>query len=209
MDRKRATPRSKIGSARKARAGSGGKTPSAGKEFPQDVLTDRAKEGDTEAFLALVRFHSTFNPIPLTRDLLLVSGLDEVTRQRLMGRLQRKEDNLLRPFPGVNMMFWGESWVQEALHRFLWKKRGRKPVPDESFLEKLWDATREGAMLQLQIYKKSKVAPSAWVRVKYPHFANLGLSDSQMLKVARAEGCSFSDEAFLEAVRRFRGKVRT
>jgi hypothetical protein len=27
-------------------------------------------------------------------------------------------------------------------------------------------------MLQLRIYKKAAVTPSAWVRVKYPHFVN-------------------------------------
>ncbi len=175
-------------------------------EFQRIDLTIRAKQGDAEAFLALVRFHSTFNPIPFSRDLILVSGLDEVTRQKLLGRMQRKEDNLLRPFPGVNVMFWGEGWVQEVLNGFLWKKRGRKPVPNEEFLHRLWDATREGAMLQLKIYKKTHVTPSAWVRVKYPHFANLGLTDTQMLKVARAEGCRFEEEAFLRAIRKFEGK---
>ncbi len=54
------------------------------------------------------------------------------------------------------------------------------------------------------IYRKMTVAPSAWVRVKYPHFANIGLSDAQMLKIARAEGCRFGEAAFLGAVRRFR-----
>ncbi len=173
-------------------------------EPQQDNLTARAKEGDVEAFLALARFHSTFNPIPLSRDLILLSGLDDVTRQRLLGRLQRKEDNLLRPFPGVNMIFWGEPWVQEALDGFIWKKRGRKPIPDERFLQKLWDATHEGAMLQLRIYKKAHVTPSAWVRVKYPHFANLGLTEAQVLKVARAEGCAFEEKAFLAAIRRYK-----
>lgn len=48
------------------------------------------------------------------------------------------------------------------------------------------------------------MAPAAWVRVKYPHFANIGLTDVQMLKIARAEGCGFEEEAFLRAVRRFR-----
>jgi hypothetical protein len=106
----------------------------------------------------------------------------------------------------VDMMFWGESWVQKALDGFLWKKRAPRPVPDEEFLRRLWDATREGAMLQLKIYKKAKVTPSDWVRVKYPHFANLGLSESQMLKMARAEGCNFGEEAFFRAVRRFRNR---
>lgn len=177
---------------------------SAAAEYEQDGLTARAKEGDAEAFLALARFHSTFNPAPLTRDLILVSGLDEVTRQRLLGRLQRKEDSLLRPFPGVNMIFWGEPWVQEALDRLLWKKRGKKAVPDEKFLNRLWEATREGANLQLRIYRKAHVTPSAWVRVKYPHFANLGLSDLQMLKIARAEGCRFGEKPFLAAIRRMK-----
>jgi hypothetical protein len=187
--------------------GRGTPRPDRGDDFPQDDLTARARKGDPEAFLALVRFHSTFNPIPLTRDLILVSGLDEVTRRRLLGRMQRKEDGLLRPFPGVNMMFWGEDWVQEALNRFLWRKRGRKPVPDEGFLNRLWDATREGAMLQLKIYKKAHVTPSAWVRVKYPHFANLGLTDAQVLKVARAEGCLFEEEPFFKAIQIFRNKA--
>jgi hypothetical protein len=47
------------------------------------------------------------------------------------------------------------------------------------------------------------VTPSAWVRVKYLHFANLGLKDIQMLKIARAEGCKFEEPEFLAAVRRF------
>lgn len=184
-----------------------GRATAGAKEFPQDDLTGRAKQGDADAFLSLVRFHSTFNPMPLSRDLILVSGLDEVTRRRLLGRMQRKEDSLLRPFPSVNMMFWGEDWVQEALNRFLWRKRGRKPVPEEGFLHRLWDATREGALLQLKIYKKAHVTPSAWVRVKYPHFANLGLTDLQVLKVARAEGCRFEEEAFFKAIRSFRNRA--
>lgn len=206
MEQKRKPPRVRIRPVPKARRT--GRKPRVDKleEFQRIDLTVLAKQGDAEAFLALVRFHSTFNPIPLSRDLILVSGLDEVTRQRLLGRMQRKEDNLLRPFPGVNVMFWGEGWVQEALNGFLWKKRGRKPVPDEEFLHWLWDATREGATLQLKIYKKAHVTPSAWVRVKYPHFANLGLTDTQMLKVARAEGCHFEEEAFLRAIRKFEGK---
>ncbi len=206
MERKGKSSRARIRHVTKERA-PGGKTRAAeSEEFPQDDLTVRAKQGDAEAFLSLVRFHSTFNPIPLSRDLILIAGLDEVTRQRLLARMQRKEDRLLRPFPGVDMMFWGEGWVQEAIHGFLWKKRSPRPVPDEEFLHRLWNATREGAMLQLKIYKKAKVTPSDWVRVKYPHFANLGLSDSQMLKMARAEGCDFGEEAFASAVRRFRGK---
>jgi hypothetical protein len=160
-------------------------------------------EGDEPAFLALVRFHSTFNPAPLTPELLLVSGLDNATRERLAGRLKRKEDSLLRPFPSVDMVFWGEEWVQRAMNRFLWQKRGGKRTPNAAFLRRLWEASSEGAMLQLRIYKKAAVTPSAWVRVKYPHFANLGLSDSQMLKIARAEGCRFGEREFLAAVRRF------
>jgi hypothetical protein len=203
MERKRKRPRTRIRSSSKGSV-TGGK-PGIEGEFPQSDLTVRAKQGDADAFLALVRFHSTFNPIPISRDLIMISGLDEVTRRRLLGRMQRKEDNLLRPFPGVNMMFWGEGWVQETLDGFLWKRKGKKPIPDEKFLRRLWDATREGAMLQLKIYKKTHVTPSAWVRVKYPHFANLGLTDSQVLKVARAEGCDFGEESFLRAVRKFEG----
>jgi hypothetical protein len=109
----------------------------------------------------------------------------------------------MRPFPQVNMVFWGEEWVQKFLSRFLWKSRGGKKVPNEEFLRRLWEASREGAMLQLRIYRKVDVTPSAWVRVKYPHFANLGLTDAQMLKVARAEGCRFGEREFLSAVRRF------
>ncbi len=120
-----------------------------------------------------------------------------------MGRLKRKEDRLLRPFPSIDLVFWGEEWVQKALDRFLWIRRGREKVPNAAFLRRLWGASSEGAMLQLRIYKKTAVTPSAWIRVKYPHFANLGLSDSQILKVARAEGCRFKEKEFLEAVRRF------
>ena len=160
--------------------------------------------GDREAFLALVRFHSTFDPMPLAPALLVQARIEEDTVRRLLGRLNRKEDTLLRPFPGIDMVFWGEEWVQEALGRFMWRKRGGKATPDDRFLGRLWDASREGAMLQLKIYKKMGVAPSAWVRVKYPHFANIGLTDAQMLKIARAEGCRFEEKAFLGAVRRFR-----
>jgi hypothetical protein len=202
MVRKVKAPRRHLRPTTKTRGGSGKPREYKEAEPQQDDLTARAKGGDAEAFLALARFHSTFNPIPLSRDLILLSGLDDVTRQRLLGRLQRKEDNLLRPFPGVNMIFWGEPWVQEALDRFLWKKGSRKSIPDERFLQKLWDATREGAMLQLRIYKKAHVTPSAWVRVKYPHFANLGLTEAQVLKVARAEGCAFEEKTFLAAIRR-------
>lgn len=170
----------------------------------QDLLTARAKRGDEEAFLALVRFHSTFNPIPVTPELLLASGIDEGTRTRLTGRLKRKEDRLLRPFPGIDMVFWGEDWVQETLHRFLWRRRGGRSLPNGAFLKRLWDASREGAMLQLRIYRKAAVTPAAWVRVKAPHFANLGLTDAQMLRIARAEGCRFGEKAFLSAVKRFR-----
>ncbi len=207
MVRKGKTPSGRTRSLAKPREGGGIRKSAVAEEFLQDDLTARAKEGDAEAFLALVRFHSTFNPIPMSRDLLMISGLDEVTRHRLLGRMQRKEDTLLHPFPGVNMMFWGEGWVQETLNRFLWKKKGRNAkVPDEEFLKKLWDATREGAMLQLKIYKKAHVTPAAWVRVKYPHFANLGLSDAQVLKVARAEGCGFKEEAFFKAIRKYKGR---
>lgn len=173
----------------------------------QDLLTARAKRGDEEAFLALVRFHSTFNPIPVTPELLLASGIDEVTRTRLTGRLKRREDRLLRPFPGIDMVFWGEDWVQETLHRFLWRRRGGRTLPNGAFLKRLWDASREGAMLQLRIYRKAAVTPGAWVRVKAPHFANLGLTDAQMLRIARAEGCRFEEKAFLSAVKRFRKTI--
>lgn len=172
--------------------------------LPPDDLTARAMKGDEEAFLSLVRFHSTFNPIPLSPELLRASGLDEETRKRLSGRLQRKEDRLLRPFPAIDMVFWGEDWVQQALDRFMWRRRRGKSYPNEAFLSKLWDASREGAALQLRIYRRTAVTPAAWVRVKYPHFANLGLNDLQMLKIARAEGCGFGEKAFLLAVRRFR-----
>ena len=192
-------------------AGRGRAKPRTGKGekgvLAPDRLTDRAKQGDEEAFLALVRFHSTFNPIPLTPDLLLASGIDEVTRSRISGRLQRKEDRLLRPFPGIDMMFWGEEWVQETLHRFLWRKRGGRTLPNGAFLERLWEASREGAMLQLRIYRKASVTPAAWVRVKGPHFVNLGLTDAQMLRIARAEGCRFGEKAFLSAANRFRKAI--
>ncbi|MDH3382931.1 MAG: hypothetical protein OEM42_02600, partial [Deltaproteobacteria bacterium] len=126
-----------------------------------------------------------------------------VTRERLGGRLKRKEDRLLRPFPGIDMMFWGEEWVQKTLDSFMWRKRGGKKVLNEAFLKKLWEASNEGAILQLRIYRRATVTPSAWIRVKYPHFANLGLSEAQMLKIARAEGCRFEEPEFLAAVRRF------
>lgn len=168
-----------------------------------DHLSIQAMEGNESAFLALVRFHSTFNPVPLTPEILLVSGLDIVTRERLVGRLKRKEDRLLRPFPGIDMVFWGEEWVQKTLNSFMWRKRVGKKVLNEAFLKRLWEASNEGAMLQLRIYRKATVTPSAWIRVKYPHFANLGLSEAQMLKIARAEGCRFEEPEFLAAVRRF------
>jgi hypothetical protein len=194
------------GTARPA-GGAGGPHGGGGRRADRlspDDLTTRAMKGDEEAFLALVRFHSTFNPIPLSPELLHISGLDEETCKRLSGRLQRKEDRLLRPFPAIDMVFWGEDWVQEALDRFMWRKRGGKTYPNEAFLSRLWDASREGAALQLRIYRKTAVTPAAWVRVKYPHFANLGLTELQMLKIARAEGCGFGEKAFLLAVRRFR-----
>ncbi|HEU5361607.1 MAG TPA: hypothetical protein VFU42_10670 [Candidatus Deferrimicrobiaceae bacterium] len=168
-----------------------------------DRLSELAKEGDEAAFLSLVRFHSTFNPIPLTPERLLASGLDDTTRDRLAGRLQRKEDRLLRPFPSVDMVFWEEEWVQKTLDRFLWKKRGGERTLNGAFVKRLWEASREGAMLQLRIYRKAAVTPTAWVRVKYPHFANLGLSDAQMFKIARSEGCRFGEGEFLAAARRF------
>ena len=203
MERKRKNPggRSRpAGGKRKPVAGS------ARKKVPEpdpDRLSARAMDGDETAFLALVRFHSTFNPLPLTPELLLASGLDIVTRERLAGRLKRKEDRLLRPFPAIDMVFWGEEWVQKTLDRFMWKRRAGKKVPNEAFLRRLWEASSEGAMLQLRIYRKAAVTPSAWVRVKYPHFSNLGLSDVQMLKIARAEGCRFEETEFLSAIRRF------
>ncbi|MCL5966788.1 MAG: hypothetical protein M1550_06255 [Deltaproteobacteria bacterium] len=201
MGRTQRTPEKRAATpGRKTATGRKGKPPAG--EPPRKELTARAMAGDEEAFLALARFHSTFNPLPLTRELLLASGLEEEARARLLGRLQRKEDRLMLPFPGVNMMFWGEEWVQETLGRFLWVKRGRRQTPNEAFLEKLWDATREGAALQLRIYRKARVTPSEWVRVKYPHFANLGLTDVQMLKIARAEGCRFEEAAFLRAIRK-------
>jgi len=203
MERKRTTRGGRTrpaGAKRKKIAGIGkqkdpGPTP--------DRLSIQAMEGDESAFLALVRFHSTFNPVPLTPEMLLVSGLDIVTRERLAGRLKRKEDRLLRPFPGIDMVFWGEEWVQKTLDSFMWRKRGGKQVLNEAFLKRLWEASNEGAMLQLRIYRRAAVTPSAWIRVKYPHFANLGLSEAQMLKIARAEGCRFEEPEFLAAVRRF------
>jgi hypothetical protein len=205
MTARRPSPAGDTRPAKAPAARSGKKQPPVAP--PPEDLTARAQAGDAEAFLALVRFHSTFNPLPLSRDTILLSGLDDLTRERLLGRLKRKEDRLLRPFPGVSLVFWEEKWVQEALNRFLWRKRGGKRLPDAVFVRKLWDASREGAMLQLDIYKRAHVTPSAWVRVKYPHFADLGLSEAQMLKIARAEGCRFDEEAFRRAVRRFRGKA--
>ncbi len=203
MERKRKTPGDRIRPAGGKRKGVARIKPQRSLEPAPDRLAVQAMEGNEAAFLALVRFHSTFNPVPLTPELLLVSGIDIVTRERLSGRLKRKEDRLLRPFPSIDMVFWGEEWVQKTLDRFLWKKRGGKKVPNEAFLRKLWEASSEGAMLQLRIYRKAAVTPSAWVRVKYLHFANLGLKDIQMLKIARAEGCKFEEPEFLAAVRRF------
>jgi len=204
MDRKRAARAGKAAAAEKRPARRESAARGGAGVLPPDQLSARAMAGDRDAFLALVRFHSTFNPLPLSPELLEHASLEEDTARRLLGRLKRKEDSLLRPFPAINMVFWGEEWVQEALNRFMWRKRGEKVVPDDRFLGRLWDASREGAMLQLKIYKKVTVAPSAWVRVKYPHFANIGLTEPQMLKIARAEGCRFGEEAFLSAVRRFR-----
>jgi hypothetical protein len=206
MGQKRRTDKSAAqaaGDKRKRTAGSGRKKI----DLSPDPLSAQAMEGNEAAFLALVRFHSTFNPVPLTPELLLVAGLDDVTRKRLAGRLKRKEDKLLRPFPTIDLMFWGEDWVQKTLDRFLWNRRGGKKAPNAAFLRRLWDASSEGALLQLRIYKKAAVTPSSWVRVKYPHFANLGLSDSQILKVARAEGCRFGESEFLAAVRRFSRRI--
>jgi len=203
MERKRTAPTGRIPAGGHTRKGAAGGGRLQGVDPRPDRLSAKAMEGDEPAFLALVRFHSTFNPAPLTPELLLVSGLDNATRERLAGRLKRKEDSLLRPFPSVDMVFWGEEWVQKAMDRFLWQRRGGKRTPNAAFLRRLWEASSEGAMLQLRIYKKAAVTPSAWVRVKYPHFANLGLSDSQMLKIARAEGCRFGVREFLAAVRRF------
>jgi len=203
MERKRMTHGGRTrpaGGKRKTVAGSPRQEAS---EPTPDRLSAQAMDGDETAFLALVRFHSTFNPVPLTPELLLASGIDIVTRERLAGRLKRKEDRLLRPFPTIDMVFWGEEWVQKTLDRFMWKRRGGKKTPNEAFLRRLWEASSEGAMLQLRIYRKAAVTPSAWVRVKYPHFANLGLSDGQMLKIARAEGCRFEEPEFLSAIRRF------
>lgn len=178
--------------------------PERPEDFPPDPLTERAKAGDEEALLALVRFHSTFNPIPLSPDTVRRSSLDPEARERLLSRMKRKEDSLLRPFPAINLVFWGEPWVQEAIERLLWKRRGKRKTPDAAFLRRLWDASREGATLQLSIYNRIGVTPSAWVRVKYPHFANLGLTEAQMLKIALAEGCRFGKEEFHRAVARFR-----
>jgi len=203
MERKRTTRAGRTRPAGAKREKIAGKGKRKESEPTPDRLSIQAMEGDESAFLALVRFHSTFNPVPLTPEMLLVSGLDIVTRERLGGRLKRKEDRLLRPFPGIDMVFWGEEWVQKTLDSFMWRKRGGKQVLNEAFLKKLWEASNEGAMLQLRIYRRATVTPSAWIRVKYPHFANLGLSDTQMLKIARAEGCRFEEPEFLVAVRRF------
>jgi hypothetical protein len=203
MERKRMTPGGRIRPAGRKRKGVAETRPRRSLEPTPDTLTVQAMKGNEAAFLALVRFHSTFNPVPLTPEILLVSGFDIVTRERLAGRLKRKEDRLLRPFPSIDMVFWGEEWVQKTLDRFMWRKRAGKKVPNEAFLRKLWEASSEGAILQLRIYRKASVTPSAWVRVKYLHFANLGLTDMQMLKIARAEGCKFEEPEFLAAVRRF------
>jgi len=204
MDGKRTVRGMKAAPARSKSSRRGGRTRPGANEISPDRLSARAMTGDRDAFLALVRFHSTFNPMPIAPDLLAQAHIEEDTVCKLLGRLKRKEDSLLRPFPAITMVFWGEDWVQEALGRFIWRKRAGRTIPDDRFLGRLWDASREGAMLQLKIYKKMRVAPSAWVRVKYPHFANIGLTDAQMLKIARAEGCRFEEEAFLGAVRRFR-----
>lgn len=204
MDRKPTARAAKAAPAVRRSGRRGDRAQPGANEIPPDQLSTRAIAGDREAFLALVRFHSTFNPMPIAPDLLAQARIEEDTVRKLLGRLKRKEDSLLRPFPAINMVFWGEEWVQEALGRFMWRKRAGKTIPDDRFLGRLWDASREGAMLQLKIYKRMSVAPSAWVRVKYPHFANIGLTDAQMLKIARAEGCRFEEKAFLGAIRRFR-----
>lgn len=203
MERKRTTRGGRTRPAGAKRKNIAGRKKQKDPGLTPDHLSIQAMEGDESAFLALVRFHSTFNPVPLTPEILLVSGLDIVTRERLVGRLKRKEDRLLRPFPGIDMVFWGEEWVQKTLNSFMWRKRVGKKVLNEAFLKRLWEASNEGAMLQLRIYRKATVTPSAWIRVKYPHFANLGLSEAQMLKIARAEGCRFEEPEFLAAVRRF------
>src|SRR3990172_3093872 len=113
------------GDKRKRAAGSGRKKI----DLPPDRLSAQAMEGNEAAFLALVRFHSTFNPVPLTPELLLVAGLDDVTRRRLAGRLKRKEDKLLRPFPTIHLIFWGEEWVQKTLDRVLRDRRGGPKTP--------------------------------------------------------------------------------
>lgn len=201
MESKRTAAAGRSRPAERSRKGAGG--PGTREDADTlDRLSARAMEGDESAFLDLVRFHSTFNPVPFTPELLLVSDLDDVTKERLNARLKRKEDRLMRPFPLVNMVFWGEEWVQKILSRFMWRTRGGKKIPNEDFLRRLWEASSEGAMLQLRIYRKVDVTPSAWVRVKYPHFANLGLTDAQMLKIARAEGCRFGEREFFAAVRR-------
>ena len=105
------------------------KTTPAGAEIPPDQLSARAIAGDRDAFLALVRFHSTFNPMPIAPDLLVQARIEEDTVRKLLGRLKRKEDSLLRPFPAIDMVFWGEEWVQEALGRFMWRKRAGKTAP--------------------------------------------------------------------------------
>ena len=150
MERKRKTPGAQTRPAAGKRKTPPGSARQKGPEPTPDQLGARAMEGDEKAFLALVRFHSTFNPVPLTPELLLASGLDIVTRERLAGRLKRKEDRLLRPFPAIDMVFWGEEWVQKTLDRFLWKRRAGKKIPNESFLRRLWEASSEGAMLQLR-----------------------------------------------------------
>src|SRR4030066_1229526 len=97
------------GDKRKRAAGSGRKKI----DLPPDRLSAQAMEGNEAAFLALVRFHSTFNPVPLTPELLLVPGLDDVTRKRLPGRLKRKEDKLPRALPPPDPSVWGGGGVRE------------------------------------------------------------------------------------------------
>ncbi len=56
----------------------------------------------------------------------------------------------------------------------------------------------------MNIYRKMTVAPSARVRVKYPRFANIGLSVARMLKIARAGGAGSGGAAESEDRARYR-----
>src|SRR3989304_7134056 len=110
MERKRRADRGAAQAAVGTRKKAAGSERQKKIDLPPDRPSAQAMEGDEAAFLALVRFHSTFNPIPLTPELLLVAGLDDGPRRRLAGRLQRKEDKLLRPFPTIDLLFWGGEW---------------------------------------------------------------------------------------------------